>query len=73
MYEAFNVKFCSWNRLDAENDEFATLLKVGRTSEQAVVKLKLLIATPIGMENYQNVQAITKQEQNISFKTFPLL
>ena len=45
-------------------------MKSGLTTEQAVVKLKLSKPHPIGIENYQYVRQIWKQEQMSSFKDF---
>ena len=70
-YEAFYSKLCSCNPLEAEYTDFVNLLKTGLTTEQAVVKLKKLSKPPpTGIENYQYLQQIWKQEQVSSFKDF---
>ena len=46
------------------------MLKSELTTEQAVVKLKLSKPPPTGIENYQYLQQIWKQEQMSSFKDF---
>ena len=73
MHEVFKVKFCSWNAVAAEDDDCVNLVKVRKTSEPAIVKYRLLIAPPTGVENYQCVKAIRRQEQKRSFKIFPLV
>ena len=45
-------------------------MKSGLITEQAVVKLKLSKPPPTGIENYQYLQQIWKQEQMSSFKDF---
>ena len=45
-------------------------MKSGLTTEQAVVKLKLSKPPITGIENYQNLQQIWKQEQMTSFNVF---
>ena len=69
-YDAFYSKFRSCNRLEAEYTDYVNLTKSGLTTEQAVVKLKLSKPPPTGIENYQNLQQIWKQEQMSSFKDF---
>ena len=63
-------KIRSYNALEAEYTDFVNLLKIGLTTEQAVVKLKLPKPPPTGIENYQYLQQIWKQEQMSSFKDF---
>ena len=50
--------------------DYVNLLKSGFTTEQAVVKLKLSKPPPTGIENYQYLQQIWKQEQMSSFKDY---
>ena len=69
-YDAFYSKFRCCNPLEAEYMEYVNLLKSGLTTEQAVVKLILSKPPPTGMENYQYLQQIWKQEQMSSFKGF---
>ena len=45
-------------------------MKSGLTTERAVVKLKLSKPPPTGIENYQYLQLIWKQEKMSSFKDF---
>ena len=45
-------------------------MKSGLTSEEAVIKLKLSKPPPTGIEKYQYLQQIWKQEQMSSFKDF---
>ena len=49
---------------------YVNLLKSGLTTEKAGVKLKLSKPPPTGIEDYQNLQQIWKQEQTSSFKGF---
>ena len=70
LYEAFYSKLRSCNTLEAEYTDYLTLLKSGLTTEQAVVKLKLSKPPPTGIENYQYLQQIWKQEQMRPFKDF---
>ena len=69
-YDAFYSKLRSCNALEAEYTDSVNLLKSGLTTERAVVKLKLLKPPPTGIENYQYLQQIWKQEQMCSFKDF---
>ena len=69
-YDAFYSKLRSCNPLEAEYTDYVNLLKSGLTTEQAVVKLKLSKPPPTGIENYQYLQQIWKQEQMSSFKDF---
>ena len=69
-YDVFYSKFRSCNPLEAYYTDYVNLLKCGLTTEQAVVKLKLSKPPPIGIENYQYLQQIWKQEQMKSIKDF---
>ena len=69
-YDAFYFKLRSCNPLEAEYTDHVNLLKNGLTTEQAVVKLKLSKPPPTGIENYQYLQQIWKQEQMSSFEDF---
>ena len=69
-YDAFYSKLRSCNPLEADYTDYVTLLKSGLTTEQAVVKLRLSKPPPTGMESYQYLQQIWKQEQMSSFKDF---
>ena len=69
-YDSFYSRLRSCNALEAENTDYVNLLKSGMTTEQAVVKLKLSKPPPTGIENYQYLQKIWKQEQMSSFKDF---
>ena len=69
-YDAFYSKLRSCNPPQAEYTDYVNLLKSGLTTEQAVVKLKLSKPPPTGIENYQYLQQIWKQEQMSSFKDF---
>ena len=69
-YDAFYSKLRSCNPLETEYTDYVNLLKSGLTTEQAVVKLKLSKPPPTGIENYQYLQQIWKQEQMSSFKDF---
>ena len=68
--DAFYSKLRSCNPHEAEYTEHVNLLKSGLTTEQAVIKLKLSKSPPTGIENYQYLQQIWKQEQKSSFKEF---
>ena len=69
-YDAFHCKLRSYNPLETDYTDYVNLLKNGLTTEQAVVKLKLSKPPPTGIENYQYLQQIRKQEQMSSFKDF---
>ena len=69
-YDSFYSRLRSCNALEAENTDYVNLLKSGMTTEQAVVKLKLSKPPPTGIENYQYLQQIWKQDQMSSFKDF---
>ena len=61
--DAFYSKLRSCNALEAEYRDYVDISKSGLTTEQAVVKLKLSKPPPTGIESYQYVQQIWKQEQ----------
>ena len=69
-YDAFYSKLRSCNPLETESTDYVNLLKSGLSTEQAVVKLKLSKPPPTGIENYQYLQQIWKQEQMSSLKDF---
>ena len=69
-YHAFYSKLRSCNPLEAENTDYVNLLTRGLSTEQAVVKLNLSEPPPTGIENYQYLQQIKKQEQMSPFKDF---
>ena len=69
-YDAFYSKLRNCNPLEAEYTDYIILLKSGLTTEQAVIKLKLSKPPPTGIEIYQYLQQICKQEQMSSFKDF---
>ena len=50
--------------------DYVNLWNSGLTTKEAVVKLKLSKPPPTGIENYQYLQQIWKQEQMSSFKDF---
>ena len=68
-YDAFYSKLRSCNPLDVEYTDYVNLLKSELITE-AVVKIKLSKPPLTGIENYQYVQQIWKQEQRNSFKDF---
>ena len=68
--DAFYSKFRGCNPLEAEYTEYGKLLKSGLTTEQAVDKLKLSKPPLTGIEKYQYLQQIWRQEQMNSFKDF---
>ena len=70
QYDAFYSKLRSCNALGADYTDYVNLLKSGLTTEQALVKLKLTKSPPTGIQNYQYLQQICKQEQLSSFKDF---
>ena len=69
-YDAFYIRFRSCNPLETDYTDYVNLLKSGLTTEQAVVKLKLSKLFPTGIENYQYLQRILKQEQMSFFMDF---
>ena len=69
-YDAFYSKLRSCNPLEANYTDYVNLLKSGLTTEKTVVKLKLIKSPPTGIENYQYLQQIWKQEQMSSFNNF---
>ena len=68
--DTFYSNFRSCNPLKAENTDYINLLKIGLTTEQAVVKLKLSKPPPTGIENNLYLQQIWMQEEMSSFKDF---
>ena len=68
--DGFYSKFRSYNPLEAEYTDYVNLLKSGLTTEQAVFKLKLSKPLPTGIEKYQYLRQIWKQEQMSSFRDF---
>ena len=69
-YDAIYSKLRSCNPTEAEYMNYVNLLKSGLNREQAVVKLKLSKPPPTGIEYYQYLQQIWKQEQMSSFSDF---
>ena len=69
-YDAFYSKLRSCNPLESEYTNYVNLMRIGMTTEQAVIKLKLSKSTPTGIEKYHYLQQIWKQEQMSSFKDF---
>ena len=69
-YDTFFGILRSCNPLEAKNTDYGNLLESGLTTEQAVVKLKLSKPPPTGIETYQYLQEIWKQEKLTSFKYF---
>ena len=67
-FDAFYSKLRNCNPLEAEYTDYVNLLNSGLTTEQAVVKLKLSKPPPTGIEIYQYLQQIWRQEQMSSFK-----
>ena len=70
LCDAFCSKLRSCNPPEAEYTDHVNLLKSGLTTKQALLKLKLSKPPPTGIENYQYLQQIWKQEQMSSFKDF---
>ena len=70
--DAFYSKIRSCNPLETEYTDYVSLFKSEKrlTTEQAVIKLKLSKPHPTGIENYQYMQKIRKQEQMSSFMDF---
>ena len=69
-YHAFYCKFCSCNLLEAKHKDHVDLLKIGMTTEQAIVNLKLPKPAATVVDNYQYLHQNCKQQQNNSFKCF---
>ena len=69
-YDAFYSKLHGCNPLEAEHTDYVNLLKSGLTTDQAVVKLILSKPPLTGIDNYQYLQQIWKQQQMSSFKDF---
>ena len=69
-YDAFYRKLRSCNPLEANYTDYVNLLKNGLTTEKTVVQLKLSKPPATGIENYQYLQQIWKQEQMSPFKVF---
>ena len=67
-YDAFYSRLLSCNPPEAEYTDYVNLLKSGLTTKQAVVKIKLSKPAPTGIENYQYLQQLWKQEQMSCFK-----
>ena len=69
-YDASYSKLRSCNPLEAEPTDYVNLLKSDLSTEQAVIKLKLLKPPSTGNEKYHYLQQIWKQEQMSSVKDF---
>ena len=69
-YDVSYIKLRGCNPLEAEYKDYVNLLKSGLITEQADVKLILSKPPRTGIENYQYLQQIWKQEQMSSFKDF---
>ena len=69
-YDAFYSEKRGCNPLVAEYMEYVNLVESGMTAEQAVAKLKLSKTPATGVENYQYLKKIWKQEHMISIKNF---
>ena len=67
-YDAFYSKPSSCNPLEDEYTDYVNLLKSGLTTKRGLVKLKLSKPPLTGIENYQYLQQIWKQEQMSSIK-----
>ena len=67
-YDAFYSKLCSCHPLESEYTDYVNLLKSGLTTEQTVIKLKLLKSPCTGIENYLYLQQIWKKEHMSSFR-----
>ena len=65
-----NSKLCSCNPLEGEYANYVNLSKTGLTREQSVIKLKLSKPPLIGIDKYQYLQQLWKQEKMTSFKDF---
>ena len=57
-YDGFYTKLRKCNPLETEYTDYVNLLKIGLTTEQAVIKLKLSKPPPTGIENFQYLQQI---------------
>ena len=68
-FDASNSKLRRCNPLEAEYTDYVSLLK-SRLTTEAPVKIKLSDQPPTGIENYQYLQQLWKQEQMRSFKDF---
>ena len=67
-YDAFYSKLRSCNPRQVENTDFVNLLKSGLTTEEAVIKLKLLKPPSTRNEYYQHLQQVWRLERMSSFK-----
>ena len=71
-YDAFYKKLRNRNPIETEYKDCLDLLKSGLTTEQTILKLKLSKPPSTGIENYQYLEQILKQERKRSFKVFLL-
>ena len=69
-YDALYTKLRNCNPQEIKNTDLVNLLKSALTTDEAVINLKLLKSPPTGIENYQYLQQICKQEQMGSFEDF---
>ena len=69
-YDVFYSKLRSYNPPETEYTDYVNLLKSGLTTEQAVIKPKLSKPPHTGIDIYQYLLQIRKQEQMSSFKDF---
>ena len=72
-YDAPYSISCGCKPLEANYTQYVILVRRGMTEEQAVAKLKLTKPRPTGVDNYQYLQEVWKQEQMSSFKDFSAL
>ena len=71
-YDVFDSELRSCNHLEAWYKNYVNLLKSVLTTEQSGVKFKMSKPTPTGVESYQYLQQLRKQQQMKSFKDFLL-
>ena len=69
-FDASYSKFRSCYPVEAEYNEYVDLLRSGMTTEQHIVKLNLPKPSSTGVENYQYLQQIWKQQKLSSFRDF---
>ena len=69
-YDAFYSRLRNCHRLDKTFSDYQNLLKVGKSSEEALQKLKLSEISPTGEENYVYLQQVWNSQGMQSFKEF---
>ena len=69
-YECFFSKLRDHNPLEKEFTDFTKLLNSGLSQQEALKKLRLKVAPPLGVDNYNYLKSVWEQEQMTTFQDF---